>query len=197
MTWSQWLWWKGVVCWIGWTAWLVYWGDERKRNQLVLYWNSIKNNQCASCAHYIMNRLYVWVILYLSVSEHMCFAFTVWRVLTWHFHQWKVLNGPFRTCRFLFAICKVCLLKKNNILPVDDLGVALWRKVGIWLLPSQEVVHLVMHLSVLHTQEFRGHQQTAVASFLSCLLPLCRNQSGWDLFSFSCPSLSLNPDLSF
>jgi len=42
MTWSQWLWWKVEVCWMSWTAWLVYWGDKRKRHESFAYWNSIK-----------------------------------------------------------------------------------------------------------------------------------------------------------
>ena len=43
-------------------------------------------------------------------------------------------------------------------IPVNNLGVALWWKVGIWPLSVQEVVHLVMHFTILHIQEgFRGY----------------------------------------
>lgn len=37
MTWSQWLWWKGAVCWMSWMAWLVCCGKERKRSQPLAY----------------------------------------------------------------------------------------------------------------------------------------------------------------
>lgn len=112
------------------------------------------------------------------------------RFATWH-------HVAFRTCIFLST--RFTCEKMFYVTCRRSGGCALWKGRNLtFVLPgstpsghaSLGSAHTGGHASVYQV----ATKQTVVAPpSLSCLIPLCRNQSEWDLFSLSCPSLSFSP----